>query len=508
MARRVAISVLLIVALVPAPAAAAPVQGSLVVESGAAFPLGTEMDLTSAIVCSPRTAEPQSLTGTAARVRVRLYEQRLLTAAGYVDAPQGVTLSTWDLTGVTLSVAGGPTRFPTLAIEAAPGTAVAFHPSDAFNVTHRTETTLASVHRAQLAAPGPQHDYYERRVLGDHLYAKASGSVEVVGRGTLRVQDLDLVLDADQNRTVLWTGEKALDPARRVHRWAFLDFEDAALHLASPTAPLEAVGTASPRISWRGVARLVATDGMLVGPEVVYDGSGVVLLDGEFGATLHPTPGDSTMRLGDIRGDLRATTLEAYGQGTPAPAPALSPLLLAALLAGTVLASTGAAAGVVLYRERRRPAAAAPPSDPYQHWLDYADLLEREEDPAAVLACLRAAQAHAEEEEYDVVLWEATCHERLGDLEEALERYEAAIVLAPKGDAQAAFSAAMIAGQLGRSEGALTALRIALMSDPALLEALDDFEPDEDPFRDLRASPEFRRLRRDARGWARAMGDG
>ncbi|HWH08225.1 MAG TPA: hypothetical protein VNX21_03430, partial [Candidatus Thermoplasmatota archaeon] len=141
----------------------------------------------------------------------------------------------------------------------------------------------------------------------------------------------------------------------------------------------------------------------------------------------------------------------------------------------------------------------------YQECLDWADFFEREDDPAAAAECLRAARGLAEEDEYDVVLWEATCHERLGNLEDALATYEAALLVAPKGDAEAAFGAAMVAGQLGRADVALTDLRLALMADPSLLETLEDFDPDEDPFRTMRAAPEFRRLLKDARRWARRL---
>lgn len=135
--------------------------------------------------------------------------------------------------------------------------------------------------------------------------------------------------------------------------------------------------------------------------------------------------------------------------------------------------------------------------------LAWADVFEEIDDSAA-LECLLAARGWEEERTYEAVLREATCFDALGRLEEAFEAYAAAVVLAPRGEGgEALFSAALLAGQLCRPQEALTHLRLAMMGDPFLYEVVEALgESDEDPFRDIRRSPDFRALLREARRWA------
>ncbi|HWH09253.1 MAG TPA: hypothetical protein VNX21_08640, partial [Candidatus Thermoplasmatota archaeon] len=184
-----------------------------------------------------------------------------------------------------------------------------------------------------------------------------------------------------------------------------------------------------------------------------------------------------------------------------APAP-VAPLA-AAFVVGVVAA--GGALGAVAWR-RGRPEPVTP-EDPQAWCLAWAAFFDEAGDAEAALECLAAARAHADEEDHELLLWEASCLDHLGRLEDALAKYEAAVAVAPRGECEAAFGAAILAGQLGREQEALLHLRLCLMADPFLHEVLDELSgTKEDPFAPLRPRPGYRQLLRDARGWARAAG--
>lgn len=505
---RVAISSLLILTLLPS-VVAAPVLGALTIESGGTFPAGAQIALTGGAAVVPEGSAPKTAHGHVAVVHVRLYEERSVRAGDIASfVTSSASASTWTLHNVTLSTTRAGMGPSSLALEPGDGGRIVLAPDRAFEVYHAKDRRLSTTgYVAQQASP--DQPYFMREYRGSHLYVSAPGAVVGERAGVLFVMGLDLALVADENRTVLWTGVHDEGPAQVRVRWAVLEFEDGDVTLGSPEKSVEAMGTESPGLAWRGRAEVVARSGMLASGRDVYAGAGALSLDGDLTATLRPVADGSTdLRLDAIQGELHeATFASASGATAPRPAGGLPLGALAVLLVGTAIVSTGGAAAVVAYRERRQRPKPVPRArrDLYQDCLDWADFFEHEDDPAAAADCLETARAYAEEDEYGTVLWLATCHDRLGNLEEALAAYEAAMLVAPKGDAEGAFGAAMTAGQLGRDESALTSLRIALMADPTLLETVGDLDGEDDPFARLRGTPEFRRLLKDARGWARDL---
>lgn len=137
--------------------------------------------------------------------------------------------------------------------------------------------------------------------------------------------------------------------------------------------------------------------------------------------------------------------------------------------------------------------------------LAWAHVLEEENEWHLALQCVVRARAYESAPEYDSLFWEASLRDRLGDLPAAFEAYCAAVPLAERGDVEAAYAAALVAGTLGWNEDALLYLRLALMGDPLCRDDVVSLAKDnEDPFARLRATAEFRVLMKESLAWYRS----
>ena len=492
-----------------APGAAAwSVEGSLLVETGAHFPAGSRLAMHPDLVFAGNVTDGIRVEVEAARVNVHVYEKTYVSVPPLVRGERAFREASWTLTGASVAVAGAADARAFLALEGACADD-AFVPAATSTVEHRTSTVTSSADVLRVAPGGssPRATSYWRERTGDHVFVEAPGAFTGRCAGTLRVQGLDLTLRAAENETRIATGSRETGTGESVERWVYLAFDRADLRIASPDAPVRLLSASVEAIAWSGPAHLRALDGQLRTAHADYASVGAARLAGDLTASILPVPGDARLlRLAAIRGDLASTTLAEHPRpAPPAPGPAV-PWAGAAVLLLAAVAAGGAAGGLAAWRPRPRR---APPTREDQHaWcLAWASWFEEQEDAAAALECLRCARGFVDEADHDHLLWEGACLDRLGHLEDALAAFEAAVAVAPRGECEAAFSAAIVAGQLAREEPALLNLRLALMADPFLVEVVDALaESDDDPFAPLRARPEFRKLLREARAWGRTAG--
>lgn len=339
-------------------------------------------------------------------------------------------------------------------------------------------TTGADDPRAAVSTPGPQ------------LRLDAVGVLRAEGSLVLVVQGLDLLLEAQENRTTERTGiERGDAPVREmVERVLVLRLPQATLEAEGP-APLE-VAAASGRVAWDGRLHFAPERGDLASGGARYDARGErAMLDGAFQATLAAAGGvggKPLVRL-DIEGDMRATSLlpraEPGARTRVAGAPAWA-------WAAALLAAGGGVAAILARRGR------VADLDP-EEMVRLADrALEEERDREALRWYDRAAKAAPGS--VRVRLGQAHCLGRLGRTRDALARYDACHSdgYRPEADLRAALLLLERGGSLHEAE-ARTAR--ALDAAPALV-----LEADGRGFARLRGRPEFERARRAAR---LAMGD-
>lgn len=494
-------------------AGAARVEGSLLVQSGAGFPPGSDMELSTHAGLVKGTADPLLLDLSAARLSVLVVEKRFVMVTDLVERAVETNEATWSVTDATVEGVSRSSPGTFVGFDALGACHLRFTETPAFALDHHATTTLASRGDAYVGQEtnDPRAVDYWRQITGDHLYLNSTGVLSGPCAGAWKVQGLDLTIRSAQNVTTLHTGRTDPSPTEAVIRWAVLSFDAGDVRLETRKAPLELVASSAPRLAWSGSARLVVADGGLAGEGVDYASVGRVEVNGDMTAAVYPVPGDvQRLRLAALQGDLKTTSLAAHPRAAPAPAqgPPRGAVLVAFALGAAV--AVGGVGGAFAWRRWR--ARDAPRSqDEERAWcLAWAGFFEEQEDAGAALECLQRARALTDEEpDHEHLLWEASCLDRLGRLEEALAAYEAAISVAPRGECEATFSAAILAGQLALPDVVLVHLRLALMADPFLVEVVDALaESDEDPFAVVRRAPAFRQLLREARAWARAAGGG
>lgn len=297
------------------------------------------------------------MLGVAESVEVTVFDVTILDAAGIAEvAPFQVTERSWPLHHVQLAAQLPDREFrvePYFAGVGTDGDAVSLRPSLATHVSHVSPQTYSS---EEMASAGPVRHRFAVNVSQDHLQVEAQGALEYRGALEAKLLGPTLSLHADENDTVLATGDDGSVGATKV-TWAVVRFHGASLTLAGPQLLKVAMADGA-SIEWSGAAHFAAISGFLRtedGSTFVPNGREGDLVGHFQGALRLGHASADSLSLENLRGNLQSTTMATQMSAPESTlAPSSAPWLLGILALGMVLG-----AGVTLApRWRRKPAAA------------------------------------------------------------------------------------------------------------------------------------------------------
>lgn len=496
-------AIAVLVLLVAAPSASAVyVLGDVEAVEKVAFPAETEVEFSSAALLANSTSL-RNLGLVADHVAVHVFEKTYAgkSPVGIVRLPM-MSERSWEANNVTLRTIAVEEGFVGLSSSGAGS--LSFRSTQGYATEARRSPTLSSADWNSFAAGDPESPslpVFVKAFNGEALYARAPGFVVYSGDGAIKVLGPDIILESAENSTRISTGRDSAQGVATTFRWAFIEFEGATVALDSPLSALELAATEASRVSWNGAANLLVANGSITSDERTVPVHGAQALLGNLTGRVYPIPTSQNLRI-VFDGDIDPSTLPSSAV-TSRPTQGQGNLLLVVAVAlGVGAAGT---AGIILRRRRR---VRGPPLT-IQDCLDWASFFEDVvRDRQAMLECVTAARRLMERPTFDILVWESSCLEGLGRLEEAIDALKAALETepTPSEGVEAHTSIAMLAVHLNRRDEFFSHIRLALMGDPSgTLSYIDEFREvkEEDPFRPFRDDPEFRQLLREARTLAR-----
>jgi len=477
-------AVLLLVLLVPTGSAAS-VAGTLTVRHA---------DADEALF----TAHPQaayvggfqglrSWTFTASTVDVDWFDKANQRVGSLIVTPpnqpmQERSYEVHDVRGSLRDLAPWPDGW--MGVYDAPGTSL--HPLEAGNVSWSplAQTIVGMDSVTPEAAPQPDANYFALRVLGPTLAYEVGGRVRLDGDLVVKLQGLNLSLQARENLSFVDTGRTGdAGPLGQYHdSWATLTMRNASLTLDT-RVPLAAAST-QVLLAQCGAVGADATGGQLQVGDQQGVTDGPTRLVGRLAGSLTATKDDAgqTDAVLRIEGDAAVAGVRyapASPEGSPFPATA------ALLVGGTVLAAGAAAWGV--RRFARRPGLTVE---------QCMDLSERAiEQGAWGLALDWNTQALAMVPRHPRLLADrGTILESSGRVDEALDAYRRAAEAGDDGEGEILLARLLLRFD-SSSDEAQGAIVAALRKSPEMVFEIEE----EDEYRELRAKPRVQQAVRDAR---------
>ena len=489
-----------LVALSALPQAAAlDATGSFSVVGGIEFPQGSVLQgsplalfLRGDAAQEPTFAE---FRFTASEMTVWVVQEERLEVDGGLLAPGYLSLSkrndTYVLHNVTVSLLDQrPGAF--VGADLSRGGLLALEGGG--SVEARDRSALAS-HEATNPSASRDLPYYHREIREPHLLSAMPGGVRYEGGLSVKMSNMVLLLDAEENATRIVAESDPPEGAtgRNFRSWVVLESRDAVLE-ATSEQPWSAA-LVDGEVEWSGQVRFRCVSGALTAAgRTSRTTAGPVALDGAFAGSLLPDVGSGLARgLLTMRGELATSTMAASANGVASlgPSPFLLPWL--ALVGGTVVA-VGAGA-LVLRRRRRAPVAATLGSTPEECVQRANDLIQAGYYTAATRWLAKARRLAPTSA--SVCASQAFVLGEVGKVEEALQAYLEASRLDPS-EGEHALSAARLSHKAGRRpELVEDLLEQALARSPRLVEEIES----DGYFEGLAGRPRFDHLLE--RAWRR-----
>lgn len=405
-----------------------------------------------------------TLTASTATVYVREARDINLVAAFYETITRDVSYELHDV-NVTFGAGGTTGWWGAYATSGSHLDMTFVHEAD-LEAKTATRISTEALARDQ-TDPTPTSSYYSRHLDMPHLEVHAPATMSMSFGGGIKFFGPDLRLQSRENTTEIQTGftQEAWPKALT---WVTLVFDDARLVAASPDCH---VGFAEGATRSEGTIRFSSEDGAIETGAASYGPAvGPTFVTGTFQGHASPVVGGAqrgAMRL-ELAGELSSTTL---------PGKAITSTMLATPFratswlwvgGGLALAAVGALAGTQVMRRRSRE-----PALGLDELVQMADLAAEAGRFAEALDWVRKARAQAPRSAR-LCVDEAFYLASLGEVDEALARYEEATGLSEDGEAPF-LAAQLVAATQGPASEVAKLLRVGLGRTPTLvLDAEDD----------------------------------
>jgi hypothetical protein len=436
---------------------------------------------------------------TAPRAEACTFEQRdaEATIAGntfHTIMPDGKRHSCSNLTSVRVSLLPDGSNAGWVAFDAAGGgTLNATMPEGIAPDANASIATGDANEACGGDAASPDQPIFCKTLRAAHLRTAATGALEYVGAGCLKVKGPDLRVESDRGVKTYTTDDTADQsmPAReRVMRWLVVCFATGTVRFTTP-GRVDVAAESAPRVVWDGNVTLTPDAGTLRAATGTYDATRAAgWLNGAFTASLKPTA-DGCGVVARLDGEVRSTSLR-FASAPTGPRVGPGGFEWAGLLVlGAVVVSVSA----VVVAKRRRPR--VPPRDRDMAQA-YSDRGEETADAGeyATAADLLARARKADPLMPKLALREGVYRFMAKDYRAALPVLEDAATLADDGEAE--YWAAHAALALGDEETAAHYATCGLERAGLCMHSLSFYEFDPD-FAALRERPRVRAALKAAR---------
>lgn len=283
---------------------AVALTGDIVAHGAVALPRASELSLFDAEIFLDDAASVDSLEIESPRIVVHRFDFTTVEA-GNVQLVADDSRATYSLTGVSARLAGSKAPAWIGSYSRQPATA---HIADVsfLRLQGATDASLGPAMPPE-REPDPRLQSYGRAYSRPIVSVHADGDVVLTGSFAIKLSGIDLRVEARENTSTLTTSMNTEGTQAR-HQWAFLELEDARVHLRSSSA-IELVGTYADAL-WSGEASVQDPEGQFhEGARGYSDLPPQLLLAGDITADLRPlATGGLGVALG---GELTATNAGA-----------------------------------------------------------------------------------------------------------------------------------------------------------------------------------------------------